>query len=352
MARKATSQDVANHAGVSRSAVSFVLNGRADGNIAKDKQLRILAAAKELNYTPNAVARSLQAQRTHTIGVVTDSIAGGPFAGKLLQGASNAAFSAGYLLLVIDTQGEEVRENSAFTTLINRQVDAMVFASMSLRAHQPHPSMSGVPAVLANSFDPSGTLRSIIPDEVTGGGAAVQVLLDAGHHKIAYLSGTAELVATERRTQGFNTALAAAGLAPVEARETGWEINDGFAAAMLLLADDAGHSPKRERPTGIVCANDRVAVGVMLACGQLGLRVPQDLSIVGYDDDEPLARTTVPGLTTVALPHREMGEKAVELLLADLGHGAATPAAEHQHGETIIIPCPLVVRGSVAPPAQ
>src|SRR6185312_13083844 len=120
MARKATSQDVANRAGVSRSAVSLVLNGRADGNIAKDKQLRILAAAKELNYTPNAVARSLQARRTHTIGVVTDSIAGGPFAGKLLQGASNAAFQAGYLLLVIDTQSEDIREDSAFNTLLNR----------------------------------------------------------------------------------------------------------------------------------------------------------------------------------------------------------------------------------------
>lgn len=345
MARKSTSQDVADRAGVSRSAVSFVLNGRADGNIAKDKQLRILAAAKELNYTPNAVARSLQAQRTHTIGVVTDSIAGGPFAGKLLQGASAAAFHAGYLLLVIDTEGEDVREDSAFNTLLNRQVDALVFATMSLRAHHPHSAMRGVPAVLANSFDPAGTLRSIIPDEVAGGRAATQVLLDAGHTSLAYLSGTGELVATERRTQGLDAAIAEAGLPAVAAVETGWEINDGFAAAMHLLTDDAGHSPRRDRPTGVVCANDRVALGVMLACGQLGLRVPDDLSIVGYDDDEPLARTTVPGLTTVALPHREMGEQAIELLLADLRRGAADGP-----GGTIAIPCPVVMRGSVAAP--
>ena len=347
MARKATSQDVADRAGVSRSAVSFVMNGRADGNIAKDKQLRILDAARELNYTPNAVARSLQSQRTHTIGVVTDSIAGGPFAGKLLQGASSTAFQAGYLLLVLDTQGENVHEDSAFNMLLNRQVDALVFAAMSLRAHNPHPAMRGVPAVLANSFDPAGALRSIIPDEVSGGRASAQILLDAGHRRIAYLSGTGELVATERRTQGFDQALSAADRPPVAAIATGWEISDGFAAAMHLLSDDGGHSPKRERPTGVVCANDRVAVGVMLASGQLGLRVPEDLSIVGYDDDEPLARTTVPGLTTVALPHRGIGEKAVELLLADLRNGT-----RNETGGTMLMPCPVVMRGSVgAPPA-
>lgn len=347
MARKATSQDVADRAGVSRSAVSFVLNGRADGNIAKDKQLRILAAAKELNYTPNAVARSLQAQRTHTIGVVTDAIAGGPFAGKLLQGASSAAFQAGYLLLVIDTQSEDIREDSAFTTLVNRQVDALVFATMSLREHHPHAAMHGMPSLLANSFDADGALRSIVPDEVSGGRSAAAILLDAGHRRIAYLSGTSELVATERRTAGLNAAIAAAGLPAVPAVETGWEISDGFTAAMRLLADDGGRSPRRDRPTGVVCANDRVALGAMLACGQLGLRVPADLSIVGYDDDEPLARTTVPGLTTVALPHREMGELAIELLLGDFRSGA-----RHQGGGTILVPCPVVMRGSVAAPAQ
>lgn len=352
MTRKATSQDVADHAGVSRSAVSFVLNGRADGNIAKEKQERILAAARELNYTPNAVARSLQSQRTHTIGVVTDSIAGGPFAGKLLQGASNAAYRAGYLLLVIDTQSEDVREDSAFTTLVNRQVDALVFAAMSLREHVPHPAMAGLPAVLANSFDPAGNIRSIIPDEVAGGRSAARVLLDAGHRDIAYLSGTGELVATARRTQGFNEALSAAGLPAPAAIPTGWEINDGYAAALLLLSDD-GRTPRAGRPTGVVCANDRVAVGAMLACGTLGLRVPEDVSLVGYDDDEPLARTTVPGLTTIALPHREMGEAAMEFLLADLGRsGAARPAAPKGGPGQILLPCPVVMRGSVAAPGK
>lgn len=368
MARKATSQDVADRAGVSRSAVSFVLNGRADGNIAKDKQLRILAAAKELNYTPNAVARSLQSQSTHTIGVVTDAIAGGPFAGKLLQGASNAAFNAGYLLLVIETQSDELREDSAFTTLLNRQVDALIFAAESLREHQPHPAMNNVPALLANSFDPSGTQRSIIPDEVFGGRTAAQLLLDAGHTNIAYLSGGHELVATGLRIEGINAAIKAAGLAPILTLEAGWEINDGYAAAMRLLTDDGGSPAKRAssasgRPTGVVCANDRVAMGAILACGKLGLRVPEDVSIVGYDDDEPLARTTVPGLTTVSLPHREMGELAVQLLVKDLSSPGTVKAATASVPTTgpkesvkaaiapILVQGSVVTRGSVAAPS-
>ncbi|WP_285727548.1 LacI family DNA-binding transcriptional regulator [Psychromicrobium xiongbiense] len=360
MARKATSNDVARHAGVSRSAVSFVMNGRADGNIAKDKQERILAAAKALNYTPNAVARSLQSQRTHTIGVVTDSIAGGPFAGKLLQGASTTAFRAGYLLLVIDTQQDSARADSAVSTLVNRQVDALMFATMSLREHTQPPVHSEIPVVLANSFDPQGKLRSIIPDEVSGGRAAAKILIDAGHRRIAYLAGTNELVATERRTQGFLAAMTDAGIEPTAIVPTGWETNAGFAATLRLLSTSNGEV-RPERPSGIVCANDRVALGAMLACGQLGLRVPRDVSLVGYDDDEPLARTTVPGLTTVALPHREMGEQAAALLLEDLARASAgspeTPDAGHAAAvddasqvAPLLLPCPVVTRGSVAAP--
>lgn len=353
MAKKATSQDVAARAGVSRSAVSFVFNGKADGNIAKDKQERILAAAKELNYEPNTLARSLQSQRSQTIGFVTDSIAGGPFAGKLLQGASNKATESGYLLLVIDTEGQAVREDSALSTLLNRQADALIYAAMSLREHAARPAMLNVPSVLANCFDPVNIIPAIIPDEVSGGRAAAQLLLDAGHTDIAFLAGGTELIATERRILGFHQAVAAAGLAPIQPLETGWEINDGYAGAMRILNHDDGNPASR--PTGLVCANDRVAVGAMLACGALGLRVPQDVSIVGYDDDEPLARTAVPALTTVALPHREMGELAMGIVLSQLSSKRGISAGKEEAPgilelEPILIDCPPVVRDSVAAP--
>lgn len=372
MAKKATSQDVAVLAGVSRSAVSFVFNGKADGNIAKDKQDRILSAAKELNYEPNALARSLQSQRSNTIGFVTDSIAGGAFAGKLLQGASSKASESGYLLLVIDTQGQQGKEDGALNTLLNRQADALIYASMSLREHAPRPAFRMAPAVMANCFDPKDTVRAVIPDEIAGGRAAAQLLLDAGHHRIAFLTGGSELIAAERRTVGFHEAIAAAGLAPIQPLETGWEINDGYAAAMRLLSknNDGGNRTGTgpNRPTGLICANDRVAVGAMLACGALGLRVPHDVSIVGYDDDEPLARTTVPGLTTIALPHRKMGELAIDLALEQLAldrgaldrgqlalvqpeRTAESPQEATPSFQPIMVPCPAVIRDSVAPPA-
>ena len=227
--------------------------------------------------------------------------------------------------------------------------------------------MKNVPALLANSFDPAGTQRSIIPDEVFGGRAAAQILLDAGHTNIAYLSGGHELVATGLRSEGLNAAIKAAGLPPVAAMETGWEISDGYTAAMHLLTDDGASPGKRAGSTGlgatgVVCANDRVAMGVILACGKLGLRVPEDVSIVGYDDDEPLARTAVPDLTTVSLPHREMGEMAVKILLEDLSSAGSAKAATSPTAATsrkgaseasfapILVQGSVVTRGSVAAP--
>ncbi|HEU5484876.1 MAG TPA: LacI family DNA-binding transcriptional regulator, partial [Microlunatus sp.] len=128
MPRKATSKDVADLAGVSRSAVSLVLNGRGAGNIAPDKQALIIEAARKLNYTPNTVALSLRSRRSATIGVVTDAIATSAFGGRLLQGAADAAVAEGYLLLVVDTQNDAERERRAYDTLQNRQVDGFLFA--------------------------------------------------------------------------------------------------------------------------------------------------------------------------------------------------------------------------------
>ena len=146
MPRRATSQDVADLAGVSRSAVSLVLNGHGAGNIAPEKQTLIIEAARRLSYTPNAVALSLRNRRSSTIGVVTDAIATSAFGGRLLQGAADAAVAAGYLLLVIDTQQELEREGNAYETLQNRQVDGFLFAAMSLRPYDAPPVLLGAPS--------------------------------------------------------------------------------------------------------------------------------------------------------------------------------------------------------------
>src|SRR6478752_5664506 len=194
MKRKATSQDVADLAGVSRSAVSLVLNGRGQGNISAQNQAAILAAARELDYSPNPVALSLRTRRSATIGIVTDSIATSGYAGKLLQGAAERAAAKGYLLLVIDTRGDPAAEAPAFDTLRGRQVDGFVYAAMSLKPWRPSPELSGSTAVLANCFDPAGDVPSFIPDEVAGSRAATAHLIERGHRDIVMLTGTPDAV--------------------------------------------------------------------------------------------------------------------------------------------------------------
>ncbi|MFB9378557.1 LacI family DNA-binding transcriptional regulator [Kineococcus gynurae] len=342
--KRATSRDVAVRAGVSRSAVSMVLNGKGDGNIAADKQAAILAAAAELEYTPNSVARSLRTQRTHTLGLVTDAIASSAFGGLLLQGASEAAAAAGYAIVLVDTHDHPEREADAYRTLLDRRVDAVLFAAMSLRTYEPPAAMSEVTSVLANCFDSGGRVRGYVPAEVAGGRTAASLLLDAGHRDVVLLAGTPDAMAGALRAEGFQLERRERGLPPGRVVETGWQIDHGYAAAMQVLA-----AP--DRPTGILCANDRVAIGVALAAARLGLDVPGDLSLVGYDDDENVAGRMVPGLTTVALPHREMGESAVRHLLDRVRGDVSPSAGPAPQDATVLVPCPPVVRDSVAPPS-
>lgn len=347
MPRKATSQDVADLAGVSRTAVSLVLNGRGSGNIAADKQTLIIEAARTLNYTPNAVALSLRSRRSSTIGVVTDAIATTAFGGKLLQGASDAAAEEGYLLLTIDTQNDLDDERKAYETLQNRQVDGFLFAAMSLRSYEVPALLRQTPSALANCFDTGDSVPAFIPDEVAGTRAAITHLIERGHRDIVMLTGTDDVIASALRERGFAEAHAAAGLAAAAPVRGGWEIDKGHAAAMLVLTT---HDP---RPTALFCANDRSAVGAILAAAQLGLSVPGDLSVVGYDDDENVAPTLVPALTTVRLPHREMGQRAMRVVLdAALDE---TPRSLDQPASAtprVLLECPLVVRDSVAPPRR
>ena len=229
MPRRATSQDVADLAGVSRSAVSLVLNGHGAGNIAPEKQTLIIEAARRLSYTPNAVALSLRNRRSSTIGVVTDSIATSAFGGLLLQGAADAAVAAGYLLLVIDTQQEHEREDRAYETLQNRQVDGFLFAAMSLRPYDAPPVLLGAPSALANCYDPDDSVAAFIPDEVAGSRRVTQHLIDQGHRDIAMLTGTSDVVASGLREQGFAAALAAPGRPAASPGAPGGGVDPGVA---------------------------------------------------------------------------------------------------------------------------
>ena len=343
MARKATARDVAELAGTSRSAVSMVLNGRAEGMVSKEAQKRIRKAAKELNYTPNLVARSLRDQRTHVVGLVSNEAVSSAFDGAIIAGADAVARSHGFVTLATDTQQDADRTTGAVRTLLDRQVDALIYLTVGLTEVRVPDGFAAVPAALANCFPVQGTssIPAFIPDEVRGGRDAARHLISLGHTRIAFLGGVRTTPAVERREQGFREAMATAGLAIREdwVVRAGWDIAPGYEAAHNILDQD----PDR-RPTALLSGNDRAAVGMVLAARSLGLRAPEDVSIMGDDDEQRIADTMVPALSTVALPQRAMGEQAMRSVLGRLGVGVDGAAPDQ--GMLNLVPCHLVPRGS------
>lgn len=344
--------DVARRAGVSVTAVSFVFNNNDVGNIAPATKDRILAAAEELGYTPDGIARSLRTQQTHMLGFVTDEIASSPFAGRLLAGAMDAAAARGYAVLASDSRDHRDREQEAVTELTRRKVEGVVFATMGLRAMPMLPS-TRLPMLLANCLGPDDSHFSVIPDEVRAGRAAATYLTGLGHRRVTMLTGRTVSrrfpqgnISGPLRVKGFRAGMRAAGVTAGEYATTdaGWSIDTGHAAALRVLTDAAGRVlPADRRPTAVFAVNDRVATGVLLAAASLGLRVPQDLSVLGFDDQDALAAQVVPSLTTLALPHRAMGRRAVDVLVESLESGTPPPA------RTELLECELLVRDSVAP---
>ncbi|MEV0220633.1 LacI family DNA-binding transcriptional regulator [Streptomyces sp. NPDC050704] len=339
-AERATSRDVARLAGVSHTAVSFVFNGRAQGNLSAETQEKIRKAAEQLGYRPNAVARGLRRSRTAVIGLVTDEIATSPFAGRLLRGAMDMAWRSEHLVLTVDSGQDPVAEDAAVAELLDRRVDGIIYAALSLRRARVPEGLHRTFAVFANCLPEDGSLPAVIPAERAGGRSAARVLLDAGHRRVALVGGLDD-IATAERLRGFRDALRTVGLTAGKdwVVRTGGEISAGYEGALRLLDG----VPADRRPTGIVCYNDRVAAGVLHAAARLGLDVPAELSVVGYDDQEHMAAYLSPPLTTVALPHRAMGEAAVRLLLDAIDSGTAPPVTTRR------LECPVVTRGSVGP---
>jgi LacI family transcriptional regulator len=339
-AGRPTSRDVARLAGVSHTAVSFVFNGRAEGNLSLATQERIRQAAAQLGYRPDPVARGLRSRRTAVIGLVTDEIASTPFAGRLLRGAMETAWDSEHLVLTVDSGGDPAKEDAAVAELLDRRVDGIVYAAMSLRRVRVPEGLHRTHSVLANCIPEDGSLPAVIPAERAGGRAAARLLLAQGHREVAVVGGENDIASVER-LNGFRDALRAAGITVPRERvvRTGGEISSGYEGALRLLDGAAAG----RHPTGLFCYNDRVAAGVLHAAARLGLTVPGDLSVIGYDDQEHMAAFLSPPLTTVALPHRAMGEAAVRLVLDSIGTGRMPSPTVRR------IACPVIDRESVGP---
>jgi len=328
--------DVARAAGVSRTSVSFVLNDRTDVMIPDATRDRIHEAAAALGYRRNAAAQALAKQSTGWFGLVTEIVTA-PFAVDVIRGAQERAWADERFLLIAPSDDEPRMETRAIEKLLEQRVEGIIIAATWHRGIDVPDNARDVPCVLVNCFDKSGVLPSVVPDEVGGGRSAARVLLDAGHRRIGHITLRPGIPAQVGRLQGFRAELAEAGIAlPDELVRHGDDNADsGYSAAHELL-------DLAEPPTAIFCGNDRMAMGAYDAVKERGLRISEDISIVGFDDQEILAAHMRPDLTTVALPFAEMGAAGVSMLTALT---AGRPIDE-LHLE---IDCPLHLRSSVGP---
>lgn len=334
-------KDVAAACGVSTATVSLVLNEASD-RITPETVARVRAAADELGYTPNTAARSLRTRRTQTIGLVTDTVLTAGSASAMVQGTQDVAWRHDHLLFWLGTQNEPPLVDQAVRALAAHQVDGFIFAAMYHRALGFGDLTRGVPTVGLDAVSDDTDVPCFVPDDFAAARAAVQLLVDAGHRRIAHLSEpTGDGLARQLRLDGYRTTLVGAGLGPGQVVVPQWGHFGSKAAeqASVELLD----SP--DRPTAVFAFNDIAAIGVYHAARRLGLSIPDDLSVVGFDDYENVASELYPALTTMALPHRTMGQLAATALLTRLGViDGPTPTGVTR------VECPPVIRESVAPP--
>lgn len=348
-----TLKDIAQHVGVSASTVSLVLNDRDRGRVNVTVAEEIRRTAREMGYVPNLLARSLKTKQSHTIGVLSDGVASAPFAGPMLRGAQATAWDDGYLLMLIDTGGKGELDAPAVRSLMQRNIEGLIVAAEFHRDVQVPLVPSSIPTVILDGR-PAGErtdLDSVVPDEDQGAFDAVRFLTDHGHRRIAHLTVTdPRFVAREMRLAGYRRALEAVGAAVdprlvVAAPEPSTAA--GYPVALELL-------DRADRPSAVFCFSDQLAFSVYQAVTQLGLRIPEDLSVVGFDNQMFVADALRPGLTSVSLPLEAMGSWAVARAIGRIRDGGAPrthdPTTAPPIGEQRLMDCPLVVRESVAQP--
>ncbi|HMQ30658.1 MAG TPA: LacI family DNA-binding transcriptional regulator [Chloroflexaceae bacterium] len=334
-AKRPSMYDVARLAGVSQTTVSFVVNDAPNANIPDETRERIWAAVRELGWRPNAMARALSLRQSDTIGFISDEIATSSHAGMIIQGAQDAAWAREKMLLVINTGGARRLEERAFEMMLERQVEGLIYATMYHHAVELPPIESETPLVLLDCFAPGSSLPSVVPDEAQGARAAVEALLARGHRRIGFINNSDPIPARDGRLAGYTQALASAGIAydPARVRAGHSTGPEGLRCAAELL-------DLPERPTALFCFSDVMAMGAYEAIKSRGLRIPDDVAVVGFDNLEVVAAHLYPPLSTIELPHYQMGEWAVNYLLGHADVPLDGAPAQHR------IPCRLVERAS------
>ena len=325
---RVTSVDVARHAGVSQSTVSLVLSGKAPGRVSEATQERVRRSARELGYRPNVAAQALRLGASRAVALLVPDITN-PFFSRVLRGAQRAAQAAGYTVALVDTANDRRWEEQSFEALRAGPVDGYLLFEVS----RPEALGPGEHVVLMETEAPR--CPSVRFDAEGGAAAAFRHLLELGHRRIGHLAAAFDAPTFHLRDAARRRVLAEAGLDPDEQPRamTPIDIDAARDAAGPLLA---------ERPTAVFCDDDVVAAGLYLAARESGLRIPAELSVIGFDDMD-FARVLDPPLTTVALDGEQLGASAFELLEARM--------AGRRARRRVVLPAELLVRGSTAPPA-
>ena len=336
----ATLRDVAAAAAVHPATASRALNPETRILVSEETARRVTEAAAALGYRPNPVARSLRTRRSHTVGVLIPDL-NNPLFPPIVRGLEDRLATAGYVALLGNTDGDSGKEQIIFEQMRARHVDGFVLAT----AHENHPVLAEaaraeVPVVLMNRLAPDHNFSSVSADNEQGMRMAVAHLAALGHTRIAHIAGPQRVSTGEARRRGFFEGMRACGLAvdsDLIVTANGFTVDEGAWCGRELLARGA-------RCTAVAVGNDMLAVGCYAALDEAGLRCPDDLSVVGFND-MPFVDRLRPPLSTIRFPHYQLGTEAAQLLLERIT-GRDNPV------KILYLAPELVVRGSTAPPAD
>jgi DNA-binding LacI/PurR family transcriptional regulator len=334
--KRPTIADVARAANVSEATVSRVLKGQAQW-VRPETRERVLRAVVELGYVPSAPARALRTNRTFTLGLVIPDITN-PFWPETARGVQDAAHREGYSVFLGNTDWKREREWELVMMACHNRMDGLIINPTWVTADEL--AGLGMPVVILGQREGFSRFDMVGVDVAQGIELAVKHLVGLGHERIGLITGPLETTSARSRLEGYRAALERCGI----------PFREEFVASAPFTQEGGGRAlegllSRTKPPTAVVAANDVMAIGALLRAKELGVRVPEELSLIGFDDIKA-ASVTSPPLTTVTYPKRERGETAVRFLIERI-EGVAPPV-----GRRRIYPCELVVRGTTAPPAR
>ncbi len=338
--RRVSSIDVARRAGVSQSAVSRTFSQR--GVVSAETRAKVLAAARDLGYTPNALARSLITNRTNIVGVVMADMTN-PFYPTVLEELARQLGGVGLQVLLLAPPPERDSDD-VLPLLLQYRVDAVIVASASISSAMVGTlAARGTPVVLFNRHVPGVAVSAVLCDNVEGGRLVANLLLDGGHRRVGFIAGKPDTSTSIDREKGFGDRLRERGVFAWGREQGVYTYQSGYEAALQLL-------DRADRPSAIFCANDIMALGALDAARSIaGLRVPQDVSVIGFDDI-PSAAWPAYRLTTIRQPVEQMVAATLGIVTGLLERGDAEPTVKLLPGSLIRRESAVLAQPEIVPP--